>query len=140
MAVVLLVNLVATLMMTAIVTFVHVCQYPLLTALPPEVIPRLERAYTTRAGYVIAPLMLIEAACGIALVVLSFTEEPLTLVNAVLLAFIWFVTFFVSVPMHEKLSIQWDSPAHTRLMDSNRARLVAWILRAGLALVLAQGL
>jgi hypothetical protein len=132
----LILNLVATSAMATIVTFVHIVQYPLLMYVPPESVPTFERAYAQRAGYVIAPLMLLEVMCGVLLCMMYSYMEVLTLLNLVLLALIWFITFAVSVPKHNALGGAWDPKVHTELLDSNRGRLVAWLLRLMLAVAL----
>jgi len=133
-------HLVATITMFGIVLFVQVVQYPLLAHGKPEDRPEFERAYTRRAGLVIAPTMCIEAA-GAAFLLLTgpLAGSFLALVGAGLLALIWLTTFLVSVPCHERLSHQWDDGTHRRLLWSNVVRLIAWSGRVGVAVGVLRG-
>jgi hypothetical protein len=42
---------------------------------------------------------------------------------------IWASTFFVQVPLHDKLAGGFDSDAHRLLVNTNWIRAVAWSLR-----------
>jgi len=54
--------------------------------------------------------------------------------GALLVAAIWAVTFFVSVPCHAVLAEGFDAQAHARLVDTNWLRTLAWTARAALSI------
>jgi hypothetical protein len=129
----------ATAAMTGLVWFVQVVHYPLMARVAPEAFGSFERAHMMRTGWVVAPLMLTEAASCAALVAWRPAGVSPWMVwsGAVLLAAIWASTFLVQVPLHERLSGGWDADAHAKLVAWNWPRTIMWTARAGLAALMA---
>ena len=51
-----------------------------------------------------------------------------------LVLLIWGITAFVSVPAHQRLAQGFDLEAHTRLVQTNWIRTLAWTARGALAI------
>jgi hypothetical protein len=129
----------ATLAMAGVIWFVQVVHYPLFAAVAPERFAGYESGHRRLTTVVVAPLMLVELATAVALVIRpAAAAEPRWAVWAglALLAVIWSSTFFVQVPLHEKLAAGFDGAAHRRLVRGNWVRTAGWTARAGLALLL----
>lgn len=130
------VHVAATAAMTGLIWFVQVVHYPLMARVGAEGFAAYERAHTRRTSWVVMPLMTVELATAVALVVPG--AGPLAIqwaaANVAALAGIWAVTFFVSVPCHRRLERGWDAAAHRRLVRANWVRTALWSGRmAGLA-------
>lgn len=126
----------ATLGMGGLAWFVQVVHYPLMAALPREAFPEYERLHRRKTTWIVAPLMLAEAASAAWLLVAPPTGVPAfwRAAGASLLALIWISTFAVQVPLHESLSRGFDPLLHRRLVRSHWLRTAAWTARSALAL------
>ena len=129
MALVWLLHLLTTWMMTGIIWFVQVVHYPLFARVGEANFTQYEGHHTWRTGLVVAPLMLIELATA----GLWLWEAPHVAwrwVNLALLGVIWLSTALIQVPLHTRLSQGYDPAAQQRLVRSNWIRTIAWSLRA----------
>lgn len=116
--------------MTGIVWFVQINHYPLFLEAGKGNFSEYEKQHALKAGRVIAPVMVAEALSTLWLAV--FHCSTLHLIGAVLLAAIWASTFFVQVPLHQKLSEGFDAALVKKLIRTNWLRTFAWTLRASL--------
>ncbi len=135
----LLVQLASTLFMVGLIWFVQIVHYPLFAAVPESASAAYERAHTERTTWVVIVPMLIELASAIWLATLPGEDRALRYVGLALLAVVWASTFFLQVPMHEKLASGFDTGAHARLVLTNWVRTLAWTARGGLVLYLVKG-
>ncbi|MBD3335043.1 MAG: hypothetical protein GF355_05965 [Candidatus Eisenbacteria bacterium] len=130
------VHLMVTTAMAGIVWFVQIVHYPLFTAYTRESFAAVATEHQRRTGWIVAPLMLLEAATAIWLAL----DAPATVgylrrwVGLFLLLVIWASTFVVQVPLHHRLAGGFDDGALRGLTNSNWIRTIAWSLRALLAL------
>jgi len=131
-------HLVGTLGMFGVILFVQFVHYPLMGMVGRESSAAYQRAHTDRTGFVVGPLMLLEAAAAILLFLEPPPAAPPLAASAGLLALgaIWLVTFMVSVPCHSRLLHGFDEGAHRRLVRSNWIRTLLWGVRVPLALLL----
>ena len=126
-------HLFLTLYMTGLIWFVQVVHYPLMSRVGQGAFIAYERAHTRRTTWVTMPAMLGELATGLWLL-LRHSDSGLLWANMILLSLIWMSTFFIQVPLHNRLSRQFNSSHHRLLVQSNWIRTVLWTLRAGLLL------
>ena len=82
--------------------------------------------YTRRITYIVGPLMLGQAALALHRVVVA--PHKTAVLQTLLIAFVWGVTIFVSVPLHRKLSAGYDGRAVSRLCTTNWLRTAGWSL------------
>ncbi len=133
---------ISTASMAGLVWFVQVVHYPLMAHVSPDRFAAFEAQHVARTGWVVAPLMLVEAGCAASLVLWPPANVPHILLwsGLGLLILIWLSTFLVQVPLHNRLTRGWDSSVHRRLVASNLPRTLLWSARAVLAsLLLAWG-
>ena len=136
-SIILLIQILATAMMTGIIWFVQIVHYPLFTKIPKEGFTRYEQAHTVRTGWVVAPLMVLEL--GTALLLLFYrplSTSPIYLAALGCLILIWLSTFLVQVPLHGVLEKQSDHRAMLLLDRTNWIRTILWSLRLGLLALL----
>ena len=75
---------------------------------------------------IVVPLMLAQAALG-----LQMAMSPpgiLPALQLILIAFVWGVTTFISVPLHRRLSTGHDVQIIDRLITTNWLRTTGWSL------------
>jgi hypothetical protein len=129
-------NLAATLAMVGAIWIVQVVHYPLFGGVGADGFPAYETEHSRRITYVVAPLMLVEAATSALL--LWRRPEAVTAwaawTGAALVLVIWASTFLLQVPMHEVLTRGFDRDAHARLVATNWIRTIAWTARGALVL------
>ena len=128
-------HLIATLMMVGLIWFVQVVHYPLFAAVRSD-FRSYEAEHVRRTGWVVAPVMCVEAAAAATLVLASGAASVLAWVGLGLVIAIWVITFTVQVPQHRVLAEAWDATTHRRLVQGNWLRTVAWSVRGLVAVAL----
>lgn len=133
----------ATWALVGLIWFVQLVHYPLMAAVGGEGFTRYQAAHVQRTSWVVVPLMLLEAASSLALI---FVSSPLVhpgeaTLGLGLLAGVWTSTFFLQVPLHERLAEGFDPRGHRSLVRTNWIRTALWSARGVLVLWwLARGL
>ena len=135
---IILVQLMCTLAMTGVIWFVQIVHYPLFLRVAPVNFIAFESQHATRTGWVVGPLMCLELAASLALLVPAFRPEKisqsLAWTGASLTVVIWISTMFIQVPLHTRLAAGFDVKTISALVQTNWIRTAAWTLRAGLVL------
>jgi uncharacterized membrane protein len=132
-----LVHLAATLFMSGLIWFVQVVHYPMFSAVGREQFAEYEVVHSRRTTWVVAPVMLVEAATGLILAVRPPLESlrGAMLAAGALLAAIWLSTAFLQVPRHRRLESGYDESTHRTLVSTNVIRTVAWSARSVILIV-----
>ena len=111
--------------MCVVLWLVQLVIYPSFLRVEPSELVAWHKAYTFRVSFVILPLMLGQLALAILTVlddasILEWTAFALVIVC-------WYLTFFVSVPLHRKIE-QNDISRETRqkLITTNWPRTILW--------------
>ena len=128
----LLANLVLCAVLTGLIWTVQLVHYPGLALVGKAEFARYHAAHTARMGALVGPLMVLElllagwlAWAGRAALPHGAGWWSLALVGAV-----WAVTFFISVPFHNRLAANgYDYVVLDGLVRTNWLRTVAWTLR-----------
>jgi hypothetical protein len=99
---------------------------------------RYEREHTRRTTWIVAPLMLVEAATAASLVLYAGapTERLLAGSGVALLLVIWTSTAALQVPCHRRLTKGFDGLALEKLVRTNWIRTFAWSARSVIAIAL----
>ena len=122
----------STLMMTGIIWFVQLVHYPLFKEIPENYFVNYEQKHTAKTGYLVAPLMLLELISGFCVwYKASYWTDHWAML---MLLIVWLSTFFIQVPLHRKLSQQYDLESINRLIQSNWIRTICWTTRSSLML------
>jgi hypothetical protein len=132
----LLLHLVATLFMTGLIWFVQVVHYPLFGRVGQQGFPAYEAEHAKRTGWVVGPIMCLEALTAVLLAVAppDGVGRHVPVAGLLLLAVIWLSTFFLQVPQHRILARGYDAHAHRKLVLTNWIRTAAWTMRSVLVL------
>ena len=129
-----LVHAAAAWFLTGLIWMVQVVHYPLFARVGAAGYKEYQLAHQSLISLIVGPAMLVEAIA--ATVLLVQRRDPLTIAGAALLALIWLSTALLQVPLHNALSDGFDPAIHSRLVQTNWIRTVAWTLRAFIALSL----
>jgi hypothetical protein len=129
---------VSTLMMTGLIWFVQLVHYPLFAYVGDQEFNRFEKQHVRRTTWIVAPLMIIEAATAIGLALLSWSRPCWwwTILGTILIVIIWGSTAFLQVPCHKALDERLDPFVVKRLIRTNWIRTIAWTVRSVLAIVI----
>lgn len=129
--IVVLANVVVTGYLTGLIWTVQVVQYPLFARVGENAFVRYHRGHTARISYVVAGPMVVELALAVALALYRPVAFPAAAAWACLLltVLVWLSTFFVSVPIHDKLSSGYDATRIALLTRTNWPRTTAWSAR-----------
>ena len=82
--------------------------------------------YTRHISFIVVPLMLAQAALALHMVISA--PGILPVLQLILIAFVWGVTFLISVPLHRRLRAGHDGQVIERLINTNWLRTVGWSL------------
>lgn len=126
----------ATLFMTGLIWFVQVVHYPLFALVGDAGFRRYSVEHQRRTSWVVTPVMLLELATAIGLL-LQLPAGPPRLAASIglgLLGGIWLSTVLIQVPLHRRLLAGYDAHRIAQLVHSNWFRTFSWTLRSMLAL------
>lgn len=126
--------------LTGLIWVIQVVHYPLMAKVGEEGWLEYERSHMVRITWIVAPAMLIEAACCVLCLTLVLTSDspqgtlaqsPLAHATLmVLLLAVWCSTWLLQVPAHQRLSAGFDTHTIRKLVMSNWARTIAWSARS----------
>lgn len=127
---------ICALYMTGVIWMVQLAHYPLMAHIEPESFKAYQSANLPSTTWVVMPMMMLEVvfAAGQALVlfILNFDAPNLALhlssIGALII--VWLSTFFLQVPLHQKLLSQKDEKLIRKLVATNWIRTSAWSLRS----------
>lgn len=128
----LILQIAATLFMTGVIWLTQLVQYPQFGDFRGEGFTKYHDAYRLWITPVVAPPMIVELVTAILLLFYKSANIDSKLIGfgLILIIIIWASTFFLQVPLHEKLACGFDENAHALLVQTNWIRTVAWSLRA----------
>jgi hypothetical protein len=122
-----------------VIWVIQLVQYPFFSYLNPAGFKKYHDDYRFWITPVVAPPMILELLTSIFLV--FYPPENINLkllwLALILTVIVWASTFFLQVPLHEKLANGFDAKTHSLLVSTNWLRTAAWSLRALLVLYFA---
>ena len=122
----------------ALIWVIQLVHYPSFAYVDRNKFEAFHAHHTLSISIVVMPLMLLELAAAAWLSWFQVGSEQLCqwfLLGLVLA--IWASTFFLQVPLHQKLSNGPNEKAIQRLVKSNWIRTVLWSFKAGLVVFLS---
>lgn len=128
------VHVAATLAMVGVIWTVQLVHYPLFAGVGADGWAAYEAAHQQRITWLVGPLMLLELATAVLLVLDRPAAMPLAaaVLGAALVGAIWASTAAIQVPLHNALGGVFDDAAHARLVGTNWIRTALWTARGGL--------
>ena len=105
----------------------QILSYPLLLKLGISDFYNYYNSYTKRISFIVIPLMIFEVLLSINLNI-TLNNFYLSASN-ILLFVVWGSTFFIQVPIHNKLSSNHSYVLINKLIYTNWIRTIAWICK-----------
>lgn len=127
-----IVHFMATLFMTGLIWFVQVVHYPLYSHVGSACFQSYQSNHVKWTGFVVGPVMLVEALSGIALLFQPQDQVSFwgLLTGLILLFGIWLSTALLQVPVHTHFRSKFDPQIHKRLVNTNWLRTTSWTFRS----------
>jgi hypothetical protein len=134
----LVLNAAATFALFGLIWTIQLVHYPMFAAVSRDGFVRWHAIHAARISFLVGPLMGLEAATAMLLVLAPPVGVPFGLLALGLaLVFVHIAaTAFLSVPMHRRLTLGYDAAAIRRLVATNWLRTGVWTARAGLCFYL----
>jgi len=117
---------------TGLIWYVQVVHYPIFSLANTENFASFHQFHTSRTGWVVAVPMLLELGLAILLLLTpeGYVSFAFKFTSLSLVVMIWINTFFLAIPLHEKLETQgFNSDTIAQLIRINWWRTVAWTLK-----------
>lgn len=127
------IHLLCSLYMLGLIWFVQLVHYPLFAEVGSDCFIAYERHHTRRTSWVTAPMMLLELGTAVLLVYYQ-QRSGFYWLNLSGIALLWLSTFFIQIPLHNRLIKVYDPRAIKKLVQTNWLRTVIWTIR-GFALL-----
>ncbi|WP_156825381.1 hypothetical protein [Leptospira yanagawae] len=115
-------------MMFILIWLIQILHYPSFHYIDSSQFSKFHSFHSNRITWLVAPLMGIELVSAMALIYL-LPSSILFQINLVGVFVLWMFTFFVSVPIHNKLKTRKEDHQIKRLIVTNWFRTMLWSLR-----------
>jgi hypothetical protein len=120
----------ATWYMAGLIWLIQLVHYPMLQFLDRASFKSSHKFHSTRITFVVMPAMLLELVLSADILWKRGPRNVPALLGFGLVLLIWLTTFFVLVPLHERLQTEGFQPAvHVALCRWNWVRTFAWSAR-----------
>jgi hypothetical protein len=120
-------------MMTGVIWVVQLVHYPTYLWIDESRFAAFEAFHCNRIGFIVAPLMILEATTGL---YLTWAFPGVTTVTGlILIGIVWASTFFIQVPIHNRLSSGFDRTLALQLIHTNWIRTALWTIRLVLGIL-----
>lgn len=133
---ILILNLFSSFFLCGLIWTVQLVHYPAFHGFDKKAYPHWIAFHKSRISFIVVPVMLVELITSI---LLSFSDAPLLLLQRTglgLVILIWLTTFFLQVPLHEKLSAGYNQETVRKLVSSNWWRTFLWSSKSALGIYL----
>ena len=120
--------------LTGLIWVIQVVHYPLFSAVGRAEFAAYEASHTRLITTVVGPVMLLELATSVLLLVMRPASVPAwaAATGVALVAIAWISTIALQVPAHGRLAQGFVEDAHALLVHSNWIRTAAWTLHGAL--------
>ncbi len=124
----------ATWYMVGIIWLIQLVQYPMFEFFDRATFTRSHLFHTSAMGLVVGPPMLVELAMAALILYRRGPGNSPALIGFLLVLTLWALTFFVMIPLHNRLGNEGFNPSvHRALVLWNWPRTVAWTARGLIA-------
>lgn len=116
--------------MCGVIWIIQLIHYPSFKFINPVHFAEAHQRHTGLMGLIVGPVMIVELLAGLWLI--SERVNYFSVANLTIIALLWILTFFVSVPLHNKLSGGFHAGTIKDLVMTNWPRTILWSLKVGL--------
>ncbi len=125
-----LLNLCVSWALLSLIWVIQLNHYPSFYFIDPNAFEAFQKHHTQSITYIVMPLMLAELALSVRLAFHMNNWIYYTALACVIL--IWAGTFFIQVPLHNKLMNGKDMEAIRQLVQGNWVRTVLWTIKTAI--------
>ena len=107
----------------------HFVTYPSFKLIKSSLFSEFHKSYTNKMLFVVAPVMILELISSLFLVIFDVSDNNTEIGLLISLLLIWFLTFFIIVPIHNKLTVNYNKDLNQKLIKFNGLRTIFWIIK-----------
>jgi len=115
--------------MVGVSLITHFVTYPSFKLIRSSLFSEFHKSYTNKMLFIVAPVMILELISSLFLVIFDVSDNNTEIGLLISLLLIWFLTFFIIVPIHNKLKVNYNKDLNQKLIKFNGLRTIFWIIK-----------
>ena len=115
--------------MVGVSLITHFVTYPSFKLIRSSLFSEFHKSYTNKMLFIVAPVMILELISSLFLVIFDVSDNNTEIGLLISLLLIWFLTFFIIVPIHNKLTENYNKDLNQKLIKYNGLRTIFWIIK-----------
>ena len=115
--------------MVGVSLITHFVTYPSFRLIKSSLFSEFHKSYTNKMLFIVAPVMILELISSLFLVIFDVSDNNTEIGLLISLLLIWFLTFFIIVPIHNKLTVNYNKDLNQKLIKFNGLRTLFWIIK-----------
>ena len=115
--------------MVGVSLITHFVTYPSFKLIRSNLFSEFHKSYTNKMLFIVAPVMILELISSLFLVIFDISDNNTEIGLLISLLLIWFLTFFIIVPIHNKLKVNYNKDLNQKLIKFNGLRTIFWIIK-----------
>ena len=123
------ISLFSNLIMVGVSLITHFVTYPSFRLIKSSLFSEFHKSYTNKMLFIVAPVMILELISSLFLVIFDVSDNNTEIGLLISLLLIWFLTFFIIVPIHNKLTVNYNKDLNQKLIKFNGLRTIFWIIK-----------
>ena len=123
------ISLFTNLIMVGVSLITHFVTYPSFRLIKSNTFSEFHKSYTKKMLFIVAPVMILELISSLLLVIFDISDNHTEIGLLITLILIWLLTFFNIVPIHNKLTVNYNKDLNQKLIKLNGLRTILWILK-----------
>jgi hypothetical protein len=131
-----IINLASSLFLVGLIWTVQCVHYPIFHLLEKDSFTDHIHFHKRSISFIVVPVMTTELITSGWLAWAANSNIIMHQIGFTLVVFVWIITFFVQVPLHNQLSTSRSSAAITKLVKSNWLRTALWTMKGILSLII----
>ena len=94
--------------MVGVSLITHFVTYPSFKLIRSSLFSEFHKSYTNKMLFIVAPVMILELISSLFLVIFDVSDNNTEIGLLISLLLIWFLTFFIIVLIHNKLTVNYN--------------------------------
>ena len=115
--------------MVGVSLITHFVTYPSFRLIKSNTFSEFHKSYTKKMLFIVAPVMILELISSLLLVIFDISDNHTEIGLLITLILIWLLTFFTIVPIHNKLTLNYNKDLNQKLIKYNGLRTILWIIK-----------
>ena len=115
--------------MVGVSLITHFVTYPSFKLIKSSLFSEFHKSYINKMLFIVAPVMILELISSLFLVIFDVSDNNTEIGLLISLLLIWFLTFFIIVPIHNKLTVNYNKDLNQKLIKYNGLRTIFWIIK-----------